>query len=241
MKIRINKFLAHSGVCSRRQADFLISQNKIKINNKIAIIGDSVDTSVDEVFYNNQKIQINENMIYYAVHKPVNYTSTTYDKYAQKNVIDLVPKKPRVFPVGRLDKNSEGLIILTNDGDLTNILTHPKYNHEKEYLVKCKIQKFNQSISVETLKQKLKKLTDGVNFEEGVAKIDRINLINFNFKKNEITLNIVMHQGLKRQIRRMCEKINFEVVLLKRVRVEKLKLGNLKSGDYKIINKDDII
>ena len=215
LKIRINKFLAQSGFGSRRGVEILIKKRKVKINKKIAKLSDRIDPSRDIVEIDEKIIKPQTEFVYYAVNKPVGYTSTTKDINAEKLVTDLVPKEPKVFPVGRLDKDSRGLIILTNDGDVTNQLTHPKYKHEKEYIVRVKFQ--------DTRNKK------------------QIDLININKERNIATVKIVLHQGWKRQIRRMCEANHLAVTYLQRIRINKLKLDDIKEGDYKIINRSDII
>ena len=135
MQERLQKVLSKYGIASRRKAEEFILNKKILINNKTAKLGDKVDLEKDEVLINNKKLIINkdtDNFVYYLVNKPLDYVCSFSDKYAKNLVIDLIPKKPKVWPVGRLDKNSTGLIILTNDGELTNKLTHPKFNHKKE-------------------------------------------------------------------------------------------------------------
>lgn len=238
MEIRINKFLAQTGIASRRAVDKLIEEKrvKIKVGNDLVIakVGDKIDPSKQTVLVNNKPIIIKEDLIYYAVNKPIGYTSSAREEYADKLVVDLVPSKPRVYPVGRLDKNSRGLIILTNDGDLANELTHPRFEHEKEY--KLKIKSTN-----EKLKSKIFKLKKGVKLHEGLAKFDKFETLSVDENRNFSEIRVVLHQGWKRQIRRMCEKVGLEVVDLKRIRIGKLQLGDLEEGKYELIKKEDII
>lgn len=238
MEIRINKFLAQAGIASRRAVDKLIEEKrvKIKVGNDLVIakVGDKIDPLKQTVLVNNKPIIIKEDLIYYAVNKPIGYTSSAREEYADKLVVDLVPSKPRVYPVGRLDKNSRGLIVLTNDGDLANELTHPRFEHEKEY--KLKIKSTN-----EKLKSKIFKLKKGVKLHEGLAKFDKFETLSVDENRNFSEIRIVLHQGWKRQIRRMCEKVGLEVVDLKRIRIGKLQLGDLEEGKYELIKKEDII
>lgn len=238
MKIRINKFLAQCGVCSRRHADALISEGQITINDKTACLGDKIDSNLDQIKYNGKIITIQPKFVYYLINKPVGYVSTTEDKHAKHKVTDLIPCKFRLFPVGRLDKNSQGLMILTNDGEFANHLMHPKYEHEKEYEVICKINKGRYDI--EFIKYLLRKLAKGVALSDGKtspAKVNNIKLLS----NGLASFNIILKEGRKRQIRRMCEKIYCEVVSLIRVRINKLKLDDLAEGKFKIIKKEDII
>lgn len=233
-KIRLQKFMSQAGVCSRRKAEELIRAGKVLVNDKTAKIGQKVDPENDVVKVDGKIIRPQEKYIYYAINKPVGYTSTVRDKYAKRTVLELVPKEPRVYPVGRLDKNSRGLMILTNDGELAQRLTHPSFEHQKEYLVKCKNVKHNPRLALARLKR-------GVNLYEGLAKFDKMEIEKFDMENNIIIFKAVLHQGWKRQIRRMCELVGLSVLDLKRTRVVKLELGDLEKGKYKIINREDII
>jgi len=236
MQIRINKFLAAAGFGSRRGVEILVEKGQVKINNRCAKLSDKINPEVDIVLVNNKIIKPRQSLVYYAINKPVGYTSTVRDVYAQKLVTNLVPKTPRVFPVGRLDRNSHGLMILTNDGDLANRLTHPKFRHEKEYEVKIKSQ-----FPISNIKRTIEKLIKGVRLEEGLVKADQVEIIRFNSDKNMATLKIILHQGLKRQIRRMCERVKLSILDLKRIRIGKLILDDLPEGKYKSIKKEDIL
>lgn len=216
--ITLQKAISKSGFCSRRNAEQIIKNKKVKINGTIAELGDKVDLKKDKIKINDKLIKIPSGRIYYIVNKPVGYICTTSDKFAKKKITDLVPKNPKVWPVGRLDKNSRGLVILTNDGELTHKLTHPSFKHEKEYLVQI-----NKNIN-DNLLNRFKK---GIKLKEGLARADRIKKI------NSIKLSIVLHQGWKRQIRRMIHKCGFKVVDLKRIRIGEIKLKNLKEGSWK--------
>jgi 23S rRNA pseudouridine2605 synthase len=238
MEIRINKFLSQAGVASRRAVDKLIEEKRVKIkvgsSLVVAKVGDKVDPDKANVLVNNKPLIIKKDLIYYAVNKPVGYTSSARETYADKLVVDLVPSAPRVYPVGRLDKNSHGLIILTNDGDLANELTHPRFEHEKEYEIKIKSTN-------EKLKSKIFKLKKGIKLQEGTAKFDKFDTLNIDEKRNISDIKVVLHQGWKRQIRRMCEKVGLEVLDLKRTRIGKLKLEDLEEGKYIIFKKTDIL
>jgi len=217
MKIYLQQFLSTAGLASRRAAADLIKQGRVKVNHKPAELGIKIDPGKDNVKINNRLIKYQSQKVYYLVNKPIGYTSTVKDRHALKKVVDLVPKVPKVWPVGRLDKDSHGLIILTNDGELTNKLTHPKFKHEKEYIVTI-----NKAITQDLLL----KLSQGVKLEEGPARADKIN------KLSENKLSITLHQGWKRQIRRMMEKCGCMVIDLERVRIDKIKLDDLPIGKY---------
>lgn len=220
MPQRLQKIMSQLGIASRRRAEELILNKKVLVNNKIAKLGDKVEIEKDVIKINNKTLKSKEKLVYYLVNKPKDYTCSVADKHAHKLITQLVPAKPKVWPVGRLDKNSSGLIILTNDGDLTQQLTHPKFGHPKEYQVK---------VNKKIIKEFLDKMVSGVKLDEGTARADKIQRINNN------SFLITIHQGWKRQIRRMSRALDYRVVELKRIRVGKIKLGKLKEGEYKKI------
>jgi len=216
-KIVIQKVISSSGLMSRRQAETAVRSGQVKVNGVKARLGDRVDLNKDVVKVKSKTIKPERQKIYYLVNKPVGYTCTLKDRYASKKIIDLVPSKPKVWPVGRLDKNSSGLIIMTNDGDFTHKMTHPSYNHQKEYIVTL-----NKNISP----QLLNRLKGGIKLKQGIAKADSVKKISA--KK----LNIIIHQGWKRQIRLMLAGCGYQAVDLLRVRIQNYKLGGLKPGKY---------
>jgi pseudouridine synthase len=220
MKIYLQQFLSTAGVASRRGATDLIKEGKVKINGKRAVTGAKVDPATDKVFVSGKLIHATDEKLYYLVNKPVGFTCTTKDIHARDLVTDLVPKTPKVWPVGRLDKDSHGLIMLTNDGELTNNLTHPKFGHEKEYIV---------TLDKPVTKNLLLKLKKGVTLKEGTAKADRLKEL------SPTKLSIVIHQGWNRQIRRMIERRGYKVLDLERIKFGKYKLDNLEPGQFKKI------
>lgn len=237
MKIRINKFLSSSGITSRRNADKLLKMGLVSINDQIIKTpGIKVDPDLDTVRVGKKTIKPKTNIkkVYYILNKPVGYVCTTKDKFNKKLITHLTPKNPRVYPVGRLDKDSEGLIILTNDGDFTQKITHPSFNHEKEYVVTVspKNKQHNPQSIIDIIQK-------GIRLEEGIAKFDKIKLINA--KNNTYTFSVILHQGWNRQIRRMFTSIGYEVSNLKRIRINKLKLENLSSGKYRKILPNEVI
>lgn len=256
--IRIQKFLSHAGIASRRKSEELIKEGKVRVRDlnkssdfSIAKIGDKIDPEKDQIFMDGKQIMVMAEHIYYAVNKPVGYTSSVRDVNAKKLVTDLVPKIPKVWPVGRLDRDSTGLIILTNDGELTNLLTHPRYRHHKEYLVKIQIPNDkNQTPVVETYgfttgqvnpKSQIQKLKNRILLTEGWARFDKFEIIDIDEKLNTATIKVELHQGWKRQIRRMCEKVGLLVLELKRTCIAKLQIEDLKEGEYRLVKKSDII
>lgn len=211
--MRLNKFLALAGVASRRGSDYLISEERVTINGKIAKLGDKV-SGREKIEVEGKLVSKLEKKEYLAVYKPRGVVSTSSDDWGRSKVTDLSKSSNRLYPVGRLDLESEGLMILTNDGDLALKLSHPRYHLEKEYevLVDRKIE--------------AKKINTGIN---KVKKIDG----------NKMW--IVMYEGKKRQIRNMCWQAGVRVLSLKRIRIGKLKIGDLKPGESRIIKINEII
>ncbi len=239
---RLNKYLAECGICSRRKADEHILNGEVKINGIKALVGQKIDLEKDQVFFRGKKIKKIEGLVYYAVNKPRGIISSASDEKGRKNVTDLVPKIPRVYPVGRLDKESEGLIILTNDGELAQELSHPSNQHDKEYFVKVKMQKSKVKGEIQNYLRFLEhKLISGIKIDGVLMKMKSVKIEPLNSKF--YILNTVLVTGHNRQIRKMCAKIGLDVVSLKRTRINNLKLDdlNIDPGDYKQILKSEII
>ena len=238
--IRLNKFISESGICSRRKADEHILAGKVFVNEKRGETGQKIDPDNDKVVLYGKTVNPPEaGLVYYALYKPRGVISTASDESGRKSVIDLVPKEPRVYPVGRLDKDSEGLMILTNDGELTQKITHPSSEHEKEYFVCATAQK-GQDVSFDNF---AKRFLNGISIDGQIMKADKVESSQTTQNRKQFYFNITIHTGFNRQIRRMCDKIGLEVTKLKRIRIGKLTLDslNLSSGDYEKINKIDII
>ena len=213
---RLNKAISETGYCSRREADRLIEQEKVEVNGEIAGLGWQV-SETDQIFVEGKQITNNVKLIYLAFNKPVGITSTT-DTTIKSNIIDFINFPERIFPIGRLDKPSEGLIFMTNDGDIVNKILRSKNNHEKEYLV---------TVSKKIAGDFVEKMGNGVEILDTITKKCPVKLI------DDFTFNIVLTQGLNRQIRRMCDNLGYEVKTLKRIRIMNIKLGNLKPGKYR--------
>lgn len=223
--MRINKYIAASSSLSRRGADDAIISGRVTYNGEL-VTTPGIEVRSGDVVTLDAVALIPHTMVYYALHKPVGYTTTTSDPYAKKVITTLLPQDPPLFPVGRLDKNSRGLLLCTNDGDFAFALTHPSQKHTKEYLVTV-----NHRIDLECIS----KLQTGITLEEGVARVDEVKLV------SEKVCKIILHQGWKRQIRRMMSACGYEVVDLFRTRVGKLQLGKLAEGEYQSITPHDVI
>jgi 23S rRNA pseudouridine2605 synthase len=238
MKIRLNKFIAEAGLSSRRGADQLIKSGKIRVNGQITQeLGTLIDPSTDRIEFEGKILQ-SQNFVYYAVNKPKGVISTLKDEAGRDKVTDLVPSTPRVYPVGRLDADSEGLMILTNDGELTQKLTHPSFQHEKEYRVT--VNKTNLKIADSEVTSTFRK---GLKIEDKLMKVDEISIQPLKKEPDLLIMFLILHTGYNRQIRKMCAKIGLEVIKLERIRMGKLSLQQLgiKKGEFKEVTKDDII
>jgi 23S rRNA pseudouridine2605 synthase len=231
MQERLQKIISANGIASRRKAEELILNKAVKLNGQFANLGDKADLSKDivEIKIKGKFKKISnqtQEKVYYLLHKPLGVVSSAVRrKKDEQIVLDFVPASPKVWPVGRLDKNTTGLILLTNDGELTQKISHPKFEHSKEYTVEV-----DKRLDADFLS----KLEKGIKLHEGFAKPDYLKKIGD--KKFIITL----HQGWNRQIRRMCSLLGFKVVALKRTRINNLKLNNIKPGGYKQIKIKEI-
>ncbi|WP_444997052.1 23S rRNA pseudouridine(2604) synthase RluF [Aliikangiella sp. IMCC44359] len=227
MEKRLNKFISESGFCSRREADKLIEQKRVTINGEQPQLGTKV-LATDNVQVDGKRImpsaENKTDRIYIAYNKPIGITCTT-ERHIKGNIIDAINHKERIFPIGRLDKPSEGLIFLTSDGDIVNKILRAENAHDKEYIVTV-----NRPID-DTFSQKM---SNGIPILDTVTKPCKVDIISrFIFK-------IVLTQGLNRQIRRMCEYLGYEVVKLKRTRIMSVHLGNLKIGQWRNLTNKEI-
>lgn len=217
--VRINKYIANAGVCSRRDADKLVDAGKVTVNGRLATAGMSV-TEKDTVCVNGKMIKGKDNQVVLAFYKPVGITCTERDKFAEKTILEYVKYPVRVTYAGRLDKDSEGLILLTNDGDLIQALMKGSNHHEKEYVVK---------VDKEITPAFLEKMASGVYLKE----LDQTTRPCHIEQVGKLTFRIVLTQGLNRQIRRMTKELGYNVTGLKRIRIEKITIDGLKIGQYR--------
>ena len=220
--MRLQKFLASAGVCSRRKGERIIKEGRVKVNGvSVSELGSKVDSDKDFVELDGQPVSVKFKPIYIALNKPKGYVSSCYQKN-QKTVTDLVDIPERVYPVGRLDKNSTGLLLLTNDGHLHYRLSHPSFNHEKEYEV---------TVAKPLLEGALRKLAQGLPLMGTKTRPARVKRI------SSQCFLIVLQEGKNRQIRRMLRKVGNQVTDLKRIRIANIKLGSLPAGRWRYIVK----
>jgi 23S rRNA pseudouridine2604 synthase len=222
---RLNKAISDSGYCSRRQADTLIEQGRVTINEKPTTLGDRVMPG-DTIQVDGKPILSNDNLVYIVLNKPVGITCTT-DLSIKGNVIDFIGHKERIFHVGRLDKPSEGLLLMTNDGDIVNKILRAGNKHEKEYIVK---------VDRPVTDDFIKKMSSGIPLNELETTTKRC----FVERISRFVFKIILVQGLNRQIRRMCEYLGYEVVELKRERIMNISLGNLPTGKWRDLTKEEL-
>ncbi|MFN2261707.1 MAG: pseudouridine synthase [Psychroflexus sp.] len=223
--IRINKFLSQAGFCSRRKADELLAQGRITINGENPEMGTKVNLG-DEVFVDGNLIENTDDKtkVYLAVYKPKGVVCTTNAKVEKNNIVDFVNYPERIYPIGRLDKMSEGLILMTNDGEIVNKILRARHYHDKEYIVSV-----NKNISEEFLK----------NMRTGVPILNTISRPCTVEKINDRTFKIVLTQGLNRQIRRMCEALDYRVRTLKRIRIKNIEL-DIEKGKYRKLTEAEV-
>ncbi|MEY9971558.1 23S rRNA pseudouridine2604 synthase [Lysinibacillus sp. RC46] len=214
--MRINKYLSETGIVSRRGADKWVEEGKVTINGELATVGSQVEAG-DLVCVDGKEVKKEEQLVYIALNKPVGITSTT-ERHIKGNVVDFVNHPLRIFHIGRLDKESEGLLLLTNDGDIVNKILRAENHHEKEYIVQV-----DQPIT----EQFIKKMGAGVDI------LDTTTLPCYVEKISDKVFKIILEQGLNRQIRRMCSALGYSVKRLQRIRIMNIKLGNLKVGQWR--------
>ena len=228
--MRINKFLSSLGIASRRAIDKYIEEGRIKVNGVIASTGIDV-TEDDEIYIDNKKIETKriEEKVYFMLNKPLEVLSASSDDRGRKTVVDLIKTDKRIFPIGRLDYMTSGLILLTNDGELFNRLVHPKSEIYKKYYIK---------VFGEVKKEEIEELKKGVLLEDGKTLPAKISGIKYD--KNKTSMYISIREGRNRQIRRMIEKFGYKVLMLRREKIGELSLGDLKEGKYRELTREEI-
>lgn len=219
MEVRINKYLSAAGFCSRREADRLVEAGRVSIDGRIAGMGDKVSDG-QKVQVDNKDISVEEEKILLVFNKPAGIVCTTTDSQGANNIVDYIGYNKRIYPIGRLDKDSHGLILMTNNGEIMDKILRSANGHEKEYIVEV-----NKDIDDEFVKN----MSKGVYLEE----LERTTLPCRVYKDGKRKFRIILTQGLNRQIRRMCDNLGYRVVDLKRIRIMNIVLGDLKEGSYR--------
>ena len=220
---RLNKYISETGICSRREADTLIAEGKVTVNGTVAEMGLKV-SDADNITVNGKSLKAKPKRVYIAYNKPVGVTCTT-EKKIKSNIVSAINYKDRIFPIGRLDRPSEGLIFLTNEGDIVNKILRAGNNHEKEYIV---------TVDKEIDQRFVEKMASGIPILDTITKPCKVKQLG---KKR---FNIILTQGLNRQIRRMCEYLGFEVIKLKRVRIMNVSLNDLAVGQWRFLSDSEM-
>ena len=231
-EVRLQKYLANCGIASRRKAEELIVNGKISINGKVVTeLGTRINPSVDKVLYNGKEVKLEDEHVYILLNKPIGYVTTAKDQFGRDSVMDLVKVKERVVPVGRLDMYTSGALILTNDGDFVYQLTHPKHEVEKTYTVTIKGIVKNEEVE---------KLRKGVKIEDYITKEAKVKILKTDKEKNQSRLEITIHEGKNRQIRKMCEAIGHKVLALHRSKIAGIGVKELGLGKWRYLSKEEV-
>ncbi len=231
-EIRLQKFFTDCGVLSRRAAEAQINAGRVKVNGNVAFIGQKIDPEKDKVFFNGKQVLMpkKHHFIYVMLNKPRGYLTSMSDDRGRKCVTELISEiEERIYPVGRLDMDSEGLLLLTNDGSLTNKLTHPRHEIPKIYNVKIKGTPTEDQLRALRSPMKIDE------YDLAPVKIDLVSI-----KEDYSVLQMTLYEGRNRQIRKMCEKVELEILRLQRIAIGELKLGNLSPGKWRYLTKSQI-
>ena len=229
---RLQKFLANNGIASRRQCEEYILQGKVAVNGKIVKeLGTKVNPSKDVIEYNGKRVENSEKKVYILLNKPIEYVTTVKDQFNRPTVLDLVNVPEKVVPVGRLDMYTSGALILTNDGDFVYKVTHPKYEVEKTYTVTVK-----GIVNDEDVKQ----LENGVKIDDYISGKAKVKILKTNIEKNFSRLQITIHEGKNREVRKMCEAIGKKVLALHRRKIGNLDVKNIEIGKWRYLSKGEV-
>ena len=230
--MRINKYIASCGVASRRKADALVAEGRVYVNGKkVSEAGFQVEPENDEVKIDGKAIGVEEKKVYVLLNKPTGYISTASDQFGRKSVTDIVKVKYRVYPVGRLDYDTSGLLILTNDGEFTYAVTHPKHEIVKTYVAK---------IEGVPSREELERFKDGVDIGGFVTSKASIKVISQSSDGSTSAVEIKIHEGKNRQVRKMCEAIGHKVIRLQRTAIGDLRLEGLKAGQWRHLSSEEV-
>lgn len=231
MEERLQKFMAECGVASRRKCEEIILQGKVQVNGEIInTLGTKINPEKDKVTYDGRILKKEEKKVYYILNKPEGVVTTSKDERGRKTVLDIVKSKERIFSIGRLDYDSSGLLLLTNDGDLYNRIIHPRENINKKYIAE---------VAGEFDFEDVEKFENGIDIGDYITAEAKARILSYNPRYKTTKIEVIIHEGKNRQIRRMCEELGHEVLTLKRTAVGKLRLGTLKKGEYRELNEEE--
>ncbi len=231
-EVRLQKYLAEAGIASRRKAEDLIQQGKVKVNDKIVTeLGTKINPEKDQVEYEGKSVTVNNEKIYILLNKPIGYVTTAKDQFNRDSVLDLVKVKQRIVPVGRLDMYTSGALILTNDGDFVYQVTHPKHEIEKTYTV---------TIKGRITKDEIEVLKKGVKIKDYTTRPAKVKILKIEEEKNQSRLEITIHEGKNRQIRKMCEAVDHKVLALHRSKIAGIGVKDLPLGKWRYLRGNEI-
>lgn len=233
-KVRLQKFLSNAGVCSRRKAEEYILAGKVRVNGKIAYeLGMKIDPLQDHVLFNGKTVKLENDNVYILLNKPIGYVTTVKEQFGRQTVIDLLKGvNQKVLPVGRLDMYTSGAIILTNDGDFIYRVTHPKYEIEKTYQVTVKGIVTNEDVD---------KLENGVQIENYISGKAKVKILKIDEDKRISRIQITIHEGKNREVRKMCKAIGKNVIALHRSKIENIDVKKLKLGEWRYLSKEEVL
>jgi 23S rRNA pseudouridine2605 synthase len=223
--VRLQKVLARAGLGSRRACEELIAQGRVTVDGAVAPLGRRIDPATARVMVDGVPIGVAEHLVHYLLHKPAGVITTADDPQGRPTVLDLVPPEPRVHPVGRLDQDTEGLLLLTNDGELTHRLTHPSFGVDKEYLAVVRARPGRQA---------LRRLREGIELADGPTAPARVSML------DDRTLRLIIHEGRNRQVRRMCDAVGAPVERLVRTRIGPVRDTTLAPGEWRPLGRDEL-
>ena len=231
--IRLQKFLANSGVASRRKCEELILAGKVRVNGIIVTeLGTKINLETDKVTYNGKNVEnLSQNHVYILLNKPIGVVTTSKDQFGRESVLDIVKVPERVVPVGRLDMYTSGALILTNDGDFVYKLTHPKHEITKTY---------NVTVVGKITEEEVEKLRNGVKIDDYITRKAKVRILKIDEEKNISRLEIVIHEGKNRQVRKMCEAVGKKVIALHRSKIGELGVKDLKIGTWRYLKTSEI-
>ena len=231
-EIRLQKYLAEAGIASRRKAEELIQQGKVKVNNAIVTeLGTKINPEKDKIEYEGKIITREDEKIYILLNKPIGYVTTAKDQFNRDSVLDLVKVKQRIVPVGRLDMYTSGALILTNDGDFVYQVTHPKHEIEKTYTV---------TIKGIVTKEEVERLKKGIKIEDYTTRPAKVKILKTEEEKDQSRLEITIHEGKNRQVRKMCEAVGHKVLALHRSKIAGIGVKELPLGKWRYLSKNEI-
>ena len=233
-EIRLQKFLSNAGVCSRRKAEEYILEGKVKVNRQVVYeLGIKINPLKDEVIFDGKTVKLAEDKVYILLNKPIGYVTTVKEQFGRPTVIELLKGvKQRVLPVGRLDMYTSGAIILTNDGDFVYKVTHPKYEIEKTYQVTVKGIVTNEDIE---------RLSNGVKIDDYISGKAKVKILKIDQDKKISRIQITIHEGKNREVRKMCMAIGKSVIALHRSKIENIDVKSLKLGEWRYLSKEEIL